>query len=91
MKRSELMRRAVECGVLQDVHGPAIHPVSHETSLKLVDSLTDYFENTAEGREVWENRPRIGGEGVKDYPSPRDTAEALVRGLIQERGRWEHE
>ena len=86
------MQMAVECGLMDDVKGPVIHPVSHETRLKLVDKLVDYFENTQEGREVWANRPRIRGEDaawVKDYPACRDVAVALVDDLIQERGRHE--
>ena len=90
MNRAKLAQMACECGLLQkDSEGKSlgISMTSNlrEQRLLLIDKLVDYFENTPEGKAAWSQKPRISGEGVKEYETVRAMAAAIVDGWIDEK------
>ncbi len=41
-------------------------------------NLIAYFKDTTAGQSAWERRPRVTGEGVADYLTIEDMADALL-------------
>lgn len=78
MKRTELLAMARAQGIgLVDEKGKRI-PAPAGAREKLREKLIQYFRDTPEGRHAWEKRPRITGEGVADYLTIEEIADAIL-------------
>lgn len=78
MKRTELFAMAKAEGIGRvDGKGKPI-PAPAGAREKLRKRLIQYFRDTPEGRRAWEKRPRITGEGVADYLTIEEIADAIL-------------
>ena len=79
MKRTAFvaMAKARGFGKRDDKGKPVKAPAKGKADLR--SDLIHYFKNTPEGQEAWAKRPQITGEGVADYLTIEEMAEALIR------------
>lgn len=79
MKRTGFVEMAKSKGLgKKDANGkPVKVPAGGKAALR--GDLIHYFKNTPEGQEAWAKRPQITGEGVADYLTIEEMADALIR------------
>lgn len=78
MKRTAFveMAKAKGFGKRDDKGKPVKAPTNGKADLR--SDLIHYFKNTPEGQDAWARRPQITGEGVADYLTIEDMADALL-------------